>query len=124
MGENIIEITEHSFPCDVCGKPAGTVKLLKHETYSSFEIKGFISEISGGIQYGQYEKFYTALKNNDPGTLFRMDFEYAPFYCPECNRCYCSDHWKYWIIYDEEEPSYFDYIKGICPKGHKRMLED
>ena len=58
----------------------------------------------------------------DAAALHALDPELAPFYCPDCRRTYCGAHW---VTEDVFEDDYFhDSIRGTCPEGHARMLED
>lgn len=53
--------------------------------------------------------------------VFELDREYAPFYCPACDACYCAAHWKRRTTYDQ---GFYDAEYGTCPQGHERMLFD
>jgi hypothetical protein len=53
--------------------------------------------------------------------LYALDPELAPFYCPRCRASYCGEHWR---TYDVFEDGLHDSIRGECPSGHDRMLED
>jgi hypothetical protein len=46
----------------------------------------------------------------------------VPFFCPVCDKCYCGTHWKRWDVFDDD--GWHDSIRGACPEGHERMLED
>lgn len=37
----------------------------------------------------------------DPAELRRIDWELAPFYCPECERNYCRADWRTYVLLDE-----------------------
>jgi hypothetical protein len=62
-----------------------------------------------------------ALVSGDPAALFAIDSELAPFWCPACRASYCRDHYATVTLYDE---GYFECIRGTCPAGHVRTLED
>jgi hypothetical protein len=57
----------------------------------------------------------------DPAELRRIDWELAPFYCPECERYYCRADWHTYVLFDE---GFYDYTMGTCPAGHRHMLDD
>ena len=42
-------------------------------------------------------------------------------YCPDCNKIYCDDHWTFYPNHDD---GFYDDTKGICIKGHKRIVDD
>jgi hypothetical protein len=62
-----------------------------------------------------------ALVAGDAAALFAVDSELAPFWCPACGASYCREHYRSFDVYDE---GFFDCIRGVCPKGHERTLED
>ena len=72
-----------------------------------------ISTLSGRIE--------SVLAAADAAALFAIDFEFAPFWCPECAACYCAQHYRRSDVYDG---IFFDCARGICPNGHERMLID
>jgi hypothetical protein len=58
----------------------------------------------------------------DAAVLFALDPELAPFYCPECHHTYCGDHWRREDVFEDD--FFHESIRGTCPEGHTRMLED
>jgi predicted RNA-binding Zn-ribbon protein involved in translation (DUF1610 family) len=58
----------------------------------------------------------------DARALHALDPELAPFHCPACGRTYCGDHWRVEDVFDED--GFHDAIRGTCPEGHERLLED
>jgi hypothetical protein len=54
--------------------------------------------------------------------LYALDPELAPFYCPRCRLSYCGEHWSRADVFDAD--GFHDSIRGTCPEGHERMLED
>ena len=62
-----------------------------------------------------------AVKRKDPAALFRVDREWAPYWCPMCGASYCAAHWTAFPTFDD---GFFDCIVGICLQGHRRTLSD
>lgn len=62
-----------------------------------------------------------ALRRADPDLLHTLHPEFAPFWCPTCAASYCDEHWD---RYDVEDEGFHDETRGICPRGHERMLLD
>jgi hypothetical protein len=61
----------------------------------------------------------------DPAALLAINPELAPFWCPECAASYCEDHWRREMVFDDDPlPAWLDSIRGECPYGHERMVED
>jgi len=50
----------------------------------------------------------------DAKALHAIDFELAPFYCPQCERTYCLNHWTIRRTHG---------IRGFCPQHHDRLFE-
>ena len=65
-----------------------------------------------------------ALGNADAAALFAADLELAPFWCPTCAASYCGDEWVIWTVYGEDDPEWVEELRGRCPAGHERMLQD
>ena len=57
----------------------------------------------------------------DPVALRRIDWELAPFYCPDCDLNYCRADWDTYVLVDE---GFYDCTMGICPNGHRHMVDD
>jgi hypothetical protein len=57
----------------------------------------------------------------DAAALYALDPEFAPFYCPECERTYCGEHWRTEDVFAD---GFHESIRGTCPEGHARLLED
>jgi hypothetical protein len=63
------------------------------------------------------------IADGDVAGLYAYDLELTPFWCPSCARSYCGDHWRTLTVFDDETGG-LDCIRGTCPQGHERMLED
>ena len=57
----------------------------------------------------------------DPAALRRIDWELAPFYCPDCAQNYCRADWRTYVLFDE---GFCDCTMGRCPRGHEHMIDD
>ena len=42
--------------------------------------------------------------------------------CRTCSRTYLREHWTVWNAFDDD--GWHDSIRGRCPEGHERMIED
>lgn len=61
----------------------------------------------------------------DPAALLAINFELVPFWCPQCAASYCGEHWRTEMVFEHDPlPAWLDSIRGECPYGHERMLED
>ena len=102
-----------TYTCAICGADAGTVTLqgaeLRRESFTGVLLRPAPAD---------------ALPE-DPAQLFALDFELAPFWCPECGAVYCGEHWRTWMVFEDDPiPGWMDSVRGVCPRGHERMLED
>ena len=97
--------------CAICGKEAATLQCVdgefRRETFTGLLTQPETGRIREAIA--------------DAAALHALDPELAPFYCPECDRTYCGDHWT---TEDVFEDGFHECIRGTCPEGHARMLED
>ena len=57
----------------------------------------------------------------DPGALHAIHWELAPFWCPQCQACYCRADWRRTVIFDGP---FYDYTDGECSAGHRQMIDD
>lgn len=113
-----------TFACSVCGEEAGVVRV--HEQGGRTEVR---RESWPGVlilprDAAAVAPFEAAIRSGDVRALFELDLELTPFYCPSCDAVYCSDHWDWWDVWDDEWTGWRDSVRGRCPQGHERMLED
>jgi hypothetical protein len=113
-----------TFTCALCGAEAGVIRVhagggrteIRRESWPSVLILPRSPEA-----LGPYEEL---IASRDVRALFELEFELTPFYCPSCDAVYCSDHWDWWVVWDDEWVGWRDSVRGRCPQGHERMLED
>jgi hypothetical protein len=117
-------VAESRFTCGTCDKEAGHIRLFGSLSSSYVRRTSFTSVLSSAVPAEQFSELRSAIEQRDARRLHGLDLEYAPFFCPQCDAIYCGDHWKRWDVFDEDDPSWHDSIRGRCPKGHERMLED
>ncbi len=112
------------FSCSLCGREAGRLEILVVGGRFRLERRSFTSVLTAGLAPEALPALRAALEAADVRALFALDLEYTPFFCPTCDACYCADHWERWDVFDSDDPSWHDSVRGRCPKGHERMLED
>lgn len=117
--------TSATFYCSACSKQAGVITLSKVEDGYEVVRESFTSELTSQVSSSDMPNVSSAIKRECARDLFLCDFEYAPFYCPECDASYCSDHWVRHNVFDDDDGFvWHDSIRGRCPEGHERKLED
>ena len=117
---------ERVFLCSCDGTVAGTVRL--HEGDRDNElllvIDSFVGEQISRLSTSDAGRVVQFLRHGDIQNLYRMDEEYAPFYCPKCDAVYCGDCWRQWPVFADDYPGWFEEMRGVCPAGHQRRLTD
>jgi hypothetical protein len=111
--------TSRTFACAECGARAAEIVVsageVRREAHTGVMIKPVTPELR--------ERIAAALA--DPAALLAIDLELAPFWCPVCEAGYCADHWRRELVFDHDPlPAWLDSIRGECPYGHERMVED
>lgn len=115
------------FLCRLCGTTASEQSLLLAGPGRALLWSWtFMSAVERhlAIPSAAFDTIVSALATQDANALYRFNFEMAPFYCPDCDATYCGAHWIRWGEFDPEAPMFHDCIRGRCPEGHERMLED
>jgi hypothetical protein len=113
---------EHSFECSRCGQWAGTVQLCGPPDDPHLVRSSFTSHLTARLDADKFDAMRTLIAGGDAAGLHAADLEYAPFFCPKCAASYCGAHWQQWDIFDDE--GWHDMVRGRCPEGHERLLED
>lgn len=118
-------VAQHSFDCAGCNREAGIVKLFEHDNAAEIIRDSFTSQFTCPVTSEDFERIRGIVLAGDIQALHEFDLEIASFYCPRCRDCYCGDHWVRWNVFDEDDGFiWHDSIRGRCPLGHERMLED
>jgi hypothetical protein len=137
LGERIGQAAAASFRCAACGEIAAVVKVaragttvdmgppLGRETYDrdAIVVDHFFGTASRFADAATLDAVQEVVSSDapDPVALRRIDWELAPFYCPECDSNYCRADWETFPIFDE---GFYDCTIGICPSGHRHTVDD
>ena len=117
-------VAEARFACAMCEREAGHIQLFGSPSSAQVRRTSFTSVLTAVVRAEQFSAVRSAIEQRDARRLYELDLEYAPFFCPQCDAIYCGAHWRRWDVFDDDDPSWHDSIRGQCPKGHERMLED
>jgi hypothetical protein len=118
-------VARYSFTCDRCDQEAGLVKLYGDESAGEIIRDSFTGRLTYRVGAENFERVRAVVLAGDVQALHAFDLEVASFYCPPCRACYCGDHWVHWDVFDDDDGFFWhDSIRGRCPLGHERMLED
>jgi len=115
-----MNIANH-FACVQCGAVAATLTLNEQEQLIQ---AGFSGTITENIAPAARQKLTAAILAADVAALYRMDQFWAPFYCPACKQVYCYNHWLMQVQFDDDFPGWYDCTYGVCPQGHRRLIDD
>ncbi len=115
-------LAECNFECSRCNRTAGTVRIVAESKGLAVVVDSFVSRATTRVTQREADRLSKTVSRADIKALYRRDLEYAPFFCPPCKTCYCGDHWVRWSVFDDD--GWHDSIRGRCPSGHERMLED
>lgn len=119
------DVHEHRFECEICGREAGLVQLVATPTGSNIQRNSFTGSLHLPILNEAVDMIRAAIAAGDAHALYKFDLEVASFYCPSCGKCYCGKHWARWDVFENDDGYvHHDCIRGRCPAGHERMLED
>ena len=127
-----------SFRCGACSEVAAMVKLVRAGGVVDMgpplgqqrqSINGVIIDYWLGstcwmaVMPDRWARIETALGADcpDPAALHAISWELAPFWCRDCQRCYCRGDWRRTVIFDGP---FYDYTDGECPAGHRRIIDD
>lgn len=116
---------EVHFTCQVCGETAAHVSL---ETPAAGNARLVISASVMDQESSAPPRLLAALRlalaSGDPASLYAVDLFFAPFFCPQCNACYCAHHWIAFPCFDDDFPGWYDCTYAFCPQGHRRIIDD
>ena len=126
-----------SFRCAACGEMAAVVKVLPAGCpadmgpplgVQSEKRDGIVVDYFGGTawkaaQAPAYQAVCDILGSPapDPAALRQIDWELAPFYCPDCAQNYCRADWHPNVLFDD---GFYDCTMGQCPSGHEHIIDD
>ena len=116
---------ERAFACAACGAQAGIVQLFGPAGDAELIRQSFTSRLTARIPAEGFESVRGIILSGEIQPLYDWDQEVASFYCPSCHCCYCGEHWIRRDVFEEDDGfTWHDSIRGRCPQGHERMLED
>lgn len=131
--EHSREIVSATFTCSECGKKATTVTLVPlgvhHPDLKARDPSTAFVMLDGphcirqsAVPDDLVEALVQGLRGNDAAAIAGLPsrFGWAPFYCPECDACYCIEHTDVRHFFDQ---GFHDGAQGICPRGHERWLD-
>jgi hypothetical protein len=124
MNDKSDAVAEARFMCSACDKEAGQMQLSGKPSLAYLGLDSFVGSLNMLVLRKHFDSVRRAIAKCDARTLYSLDLEYVPFYCPKCRAIYCGRHWKRWDVFDDDDPSWHDSIRGRCPKGHERKLQD
>jgi len=114
--------------CSKCGKEAATYQIERDESKKITSIK-YEGNFSRTIKEWVSQKVLSYLKEEDVWGLneflSRHNITYGgiDLYCRKCQKVYCPDCWETRLKF-EDGGGWYDYAEGVCPEGHKTIIDD
>ncbi len=116
------DVPAGQFLCSICRAVAAEFFVDGRGDEAKLWRESFTGTLSQSISAAALERLRAALADGSALRVYEVDRELAPFYCPQCDASFCGEHWHTWDVFDDE--GFHDQIRGRCPLGHERMLED
>ena len=126
--QKIIKISDlqYHLPCSICGDISVIFKIGygRFDKKESLVFRGITHETSLNIDLA--EKLFDILKKEELSLVHDFMKKYHGYegldaYCPNCNEIYCWEHYNAEEAFDD---GFYDCTYGICPNGHRRMIDD
>jgi hypothetical protein len=89
------------------------------DAQGTIRIIGFLPYTSFASQVPDLAATILAVQAIDAAALYALDRTWIPFYCPDCDRSFCGDHWNLKPTFDWG----FDHYSGTCPVGHPHFID-
>jgi hypothetical protein len=89
------------------------------DAQGTIRITGFLPYTSFSTRILNLAATLDAVHAIDAAALHALDQTCVPFYCPRCDRSFCSKHW-------DLTPTFswgFDHYSGSCPIGHPHFID-
>ncbi|MBD3255042.1 MAG: hypothetical protein GF383_08105 [Candidatus Lokiarchaeota archaeon] len=126
--EPIKKISEKNYQltCSICGE-ISVIFTIGKGTLDKDE-KLIFNGITHSTSLGKElaEELFMTLKTKDLSKVHDFMKKYhsnegLDAYCPECDKVYCWEHYNAEEVFDI---GFYDCTYGICPKGHRRIIDD
>jgi hypothetical protein len=127
-----------AFPCQYedCQRTAAIVEVIRRgqlyidgeqdiiyrifpETQGMIRVNGFLPYTSFSTHVTDLATTADAVRAIDAAALHAMQRTWVPFYCHQCGRSFCGEHWNLKATFDWG----FDYYSGTCPVGHPHFID-
>ncbi len=127
-----------AFPCqqDDCRRAAAIVEVIRRgqlyidqeqntiyrifpDAQGTIRISGFLPYTSLSTQVPNLTAAVDAVRAADAAALYALHRTWAPFYCNQCDRTFCGDHWNLTPAFSWG----FDHYSGTCPVGHPHFID-
>ncbi|MHA1832036.1 MAG: hypothetical protein ACTSWR_10930 [Candidatus Helarchaeota archaeon] len=128
-GNKIIKINdkEYQILCSICEKVSVIFKVgeffgkkgliysgIVHKTVLDLDYADIIFKL---LDQGKISEIHSILKK----TALPNIEDGIDAYCPVCDKIYCKEHYQ---TIEHWDNGFFDYMEGVCPEGHKRIIDD
>lgn len=84
----------------------------------TIRVTDFLPYTSLSHQVPNLDATTRAVRATDAAALHTLDPAWVPFYCPQCDRSFCTEHWVLTSVFNWG----FDHYSGTCPVGHPHVI--
>lgn len=113
---------KHKLGCAICGLKTTYISIRKNGLVVSSPLRSF----GVTVPAKKIAEFELQIKNNDLVNLHKFlvgqKYDGLDFYCPDCDKIYCENHYILKPVWDFAD--FYDYTEGECPDKHRRILDD
>ena len=120
--------------CSFCGEIAFSIKAVIEEEDSKPYLQ--FSGCMGQKSMYQEESLITTVSEKTFALLEEGKIKEAAYFlsqfkfireglyafCTECGKIYCGNHWKTETIFESD--GWYDCTYGVCPNGHRKLIDD
>jgi hypothetical protein len=114
--------------CAVCGAQAGLAELKIYVGYdeATLVVSGIVGRLTTWVEADNLLHVINFIERGAASELFEWEHDSASFYCPTCDKAYCTAHWQTELVFDDDPdlPGWYDCTYGTCPQGHRRVIDD
>jgi hypothetical protein len=118
-----VAVARAAFSCSLCPHAAGAVELVEGDAPGAtleFFVTGFGSSQAIPVEAAVGSAAVAALAAGEARRLFALAPLATPFYCPDCDRVFCSHHWVSLPLLDDHVLA---GTYATCPEGHTRLID-
>jgi hypothetical protein len=113
------EANAYFFGCSICNKPVINIEIQNQIIIIGSILKRF------GILVSDIDKIKNIIRKKEFNKIDRIleskGYDGLDFYCPQCNKIFCPQHYKLIQIYAYDGQK--EHVIARCPNNHEKIVE-